>query len=238
MPATRMSVYHAASQYFYNIGNAGTFIFKTAPANAFIAQHKTRIAQTCWPQTEIMFWILMQQKQHQAFIASGIELVISESHDANVIYNTWYITETFCFSQLRIVQNIFQDYQDNQFVTSAKKAIPACQTPVKFFFRFLLFATYYDYPYELQKTKQLIIENKRLLKGMNYLYPLVYSILFHLPKAFKKLGTFFYFFISKPSFKKSTFDEQYAAVRAYQENKYRVYKEKGKLTAEIERYIY
>lgn len=238
MPATAIGLLDAARQYFYNVGNAGTFIFRTAPAKEYLQQHYAQIASTCWPQTEIMFQQLLRDANEKRFIVSGTELVISDNHNENVIYNSWYIAETFCFSQLRILQHLTAQQSAPEFIKAAKKAIPATSSTVRYFFRFLLFVTYYDYSYELEKTAVLIKENRKLLKGRNRWYPLIYGWILNLPGWLKKLLTACYFFMIKPSFKKSTFEEQYRQVAAYQKNKHAVYKAKGKLTADNERYIY
>ena len=238
MPATAIPLLEAASRYFYNVGNAGTFIFKTAPAKEYLQQHYHQVASTCWPQTEIMFQQLLCSTTEKPFVVSGTELVISENHNENVIYNSWYIAETFCFSQLRILQHLNAAYNVPELVAAAKKAIPATSGAIRYFFRFLLFVTYYDYPYELEKTAALIRQNRNLLRGRNSYYPLIYGIILRLPRWMKKLLTACYFFMIKPSFKKSTFEEQYRQVAAYQQNKHAVYTAKGKLTADTERYIY
>ena len=238
MTHQKLTVLDAAEKYFYNLGNAGTFIFNTEKAKAIVASKKDRLACTCWPQTEIMFLMLMVEKESKRFAVSGIELVSSGSHDGNVIYNTWYILETFCFSLLRVAQNIEADHPNTGIMKSARKAIPACMQAVKYFFRFILFATYYDYGYELEKTKKLITQNKQYLKGGNVFYPTVYSVLLSLPRCVKKLLTAFYFFVSKPTFKKSIFEKNYDTVKLYQQKKLEVYTQKGKLTEDTERYIY
>lgn len=238
MPSEKLNLFNAAEKYFYSIGNAGTFILKANEAKDVVKKHKQRLALTCWPQTEIMFSILAKIPAVKSFLASSVELVISENHGENVTYNSWYILETFCFSLLRIAQNVANDNQQPAFETAAKKSIPACKDAVKFFFRFLLFATYYDYSYELAKTKELIKENKRYLKGSNRFYPVMYGFLLSLPRWLKKLLVAFYFLVSNKSFKKSKFDKSYADVKAYQQRKYEVYKQKGKLTEDNERYIY
>jgi|GEM_PF-5400505 len=238
MPPEKMNPFDGAEKYFYNIGNAGTFIFNTEKAQQIVKEKKARLALTCWPQTEIMFLMLMEDKTKPLFLVSGIELVSSESHGENVSYNSWYILETFCFSLLRIAQNISADYSEPAFIKAAKKAIPGTRYSVKYFFRFLLFITYYDYGYELAKTAELVTDNKAYLKGSNRFYPTTYSLLLSFPTWLKKSLTAFYFFVSKPSFKKSTFETQYREVRAYQQKKFDLYKQKGKLTEDTERYIY
>lgn len=238
MPPIALDVNRAGEHYFYNIGNAGTFIFRTHTAQQYLADRKQRIAQTCWPQTEIMFGMLLQEKNRRAFLVSGIELVVSESHDANVVYNSWYILETFCFSLLRVLEHLDFDYHDATFKPQARRAVPACRTPVKFFFRFLLFITHYDYPYEISRTRLLIAENWKALKGRHSFYPFVYRILLGLPLFLKKALVFLYLFISRPAFSRSGIRDYYKNIADYRENKYRIYKEKGKLTADTERYIY
>lgn len=238
MPPAEMNGFEAAEKYFYNLGNAGTFFFRTDAARRVVAENKSRIASTCWPQTEIMFLILLKDKLRNNFIASGIELVSSDSHNENVIYNTWYIIETFCFSLLRVARHVADECNTPALMNAAKKSIPGCKEAVKFYFRFLLFATYYDYGYELKKTKELIIENRESLKGSNAVYPFVYGVLLALPAWIKKIMVAFYFIISNKSFKKSKLDKSYAEVRAYQQRKFEVYKQKGKLTEDTERYIY
>jgi glycosyltransferase involved in cell wall biosynthesis len=238
MPPLQLDIYQAAEKYFYNIGNAGTFIIRTAPAQEFLSTRKERIAKTCWPQTEIMFGILLQQKHQKAFLASGIELVVSESHDANVVYNSWYIVETFCFSLLRILQNLDAEFRDSDFVRRAKRAIPACRMTLKFFFRFLLFITYYDYPYELDKTRNLIAENRKQLKGRISFYPNAYQFLMALPISVKKFATFCYLFTSRPAFSRGGISGYYEEIDRYRANKHRIYAAKGKLSADSDRYIY
>lgn len=238
MPPEALDVYQAAERYFYNIGNAGTFIFLTSPAQVYLSTRKDRIGRTCWPQTEIMFGILLPYKKQKLFLVSGIELVVSESHDANVIYHSWYILETFCFSLLRILEHLNGDFRDAAFMTHARRAIPACRTPVKFFFRFLLFVTYYDYPYEISRTGQLIADNRKALKGKHAFYPFVYRILMGLPVFLKKALVFLYLYISRPVFSRAGIRAYYRDIADYRENKYRIYKEKGKLTSDTERYIY
>jgi glycosyltransferase involved in cell wall biosynthesis len=230
--------HEAAAAFFYNIGNAGTFMFNTQKAKAIIKDKKDQLAKTCWPQTEIMFSILIQSKNEQNFLVSGIELVNSDSHNENVVYNSWYIIETFCFSLLRIAQNISKEYNDPQFLKAAKKSIPGCKEAIKYFFRNTLYVTYYDYEYEIAKTKELIKDNKKYLTGANYWYPFIYSCIIKMPKFLKKLVTAIYFFICKPTINIRQFKQNYTAIKLYQENKYAIYKAKGKLTDDVERYIY
>jgi glycosyltransferase involved in cell wall biosynthesis len=233
-----LSLKDAASKYFYNLGNAGTFVAKTEYVKKTLLKNKQTLSTTCWPQTELMFNAMYLSKRERPFYVSGEEVVSSDNHNDNVFYNSWYIAETFLFSLLRVSQHIENENNDKDFYHHAKKAIPGVASKIKYWYRFLLYYTMYDYNYEREKTKQLLKENKQYLLPAKRKYVTAYAFITKIPQ-FIRIGLCngcFIFFNLKNPFK--GLNNQWKEVKLNKALKLEIYTKKGKLTEDTDRYIY
>jgi len=186
MKPIQLTPFEAADKYFYNLGNFGVFAYRTKPAIMLAKNNAERLAGTCWPQTEIMFLIMLQSHVQKPFLVCGLETSNSFSHSENVVYTSWYLVETTGFSLMRVAQNISAEF-GNKFSLHAKKSIPLILNFKSGLQNFLFFSMYIDYPDEVSKTAKLLKTNLLLLNPPFAKYINKYVRVFNLSVGIKKI---------------------------------------------------
>jgi hypothetical protein len=98
---TAYSAVETARHFFYPIGNAGCFVFETAPAQRELARLGEDGFPTPWPQTQLMFTVMASRGSPTPCMVVPVAVASSPNHQDNTIYTSWYMWETATDGLLR-----------------------------------------------------------------------------------------------------------------------------------------
>ncbi|MBK7388176.1 MAG: glycosyltransferase family 2 protein [Bacteroidetes bacterium] len=179
--------------FYYNIGNAGLFIYKVSLAKNVLAKHQFSDFNKSWPQTQLMV-LGIEDIHKSSCLITEIKINAPGLHEQVMVYSSYYLYRTTFFDLIDSIESIKHEI-DHKVYISSRSYLSRNLSQVSF--NILQCGIFVDDTTLRIKTRKHIFSNLKLFNTKEKMYMSCIASILYLPTFLSKPLSDIFIFILK-----------------------------------------
>ena len=179
---TKINLKQFVASFYYHVGNAGLFIYKTELAKYVFHDHPFSFFNKSWPQTQLMI-LGIKNNERLSCLIKNLHINAPGLHDEVMVYSSYYLFRTTYFDLIESINSIKNEI-DISIYNGARLYLKLNILQISF--NILQCGIFVDDAIIRKKTRDQIVSNLNSFKSKEWIFMSIISIAFSLPTLISK----------------------------------------------------